>query len=193
MIGYLQGKIVDCSPTKTYIDINGLGYEVFITLFTYEKIKDAASCKLFTHLQVREDAWTLFGFYNTAEKETFQQLISISGLGAATSRVILSSINYQELAKIIANGDAKALEKVKGIGAKTAQRIILELRGKLLLTGQENINAPAHNTNENDALMALVGLGIGKSNAESAIQKVMEKEGEALPVEVLIKLALKNL
>src|SRR5690606_23374584 len=172
MIGYLQGNIVDCTPTKTYIDINGLGYEVFITLFTYEKIKDSKTCKLFTHLQIREDAWALFGFFNIAEKETFQQLISISGLGAATSRVILSSINYQELARIIANGDAKALEKVKGIGAKTAQRIILELRGKLLLDDQENNNSISHNTNENDALMALIGLGIGKPLAESAIKKV---------------------
>lgn len=193
MIGYLQGNIVDCTPTKTYIDINGLGYEVFITLFTYEKIKDSKTCKLFTHLQIREDAWALFGFFNIAEKETFQQLISISGLGAATSRVILSSINYQELARIIANGDAKALEKVKGIGAKTAQRIILELRGKLLLDDQENNNSISHNTNENDALMALIGLGIGKPLAESAIKKVIASEGENLPVELLIKLALKNL
>lgn len=193
MIGYLQGNIVDCTPTKTYIDINGLGYEVFITLFTYEKIKDSKTCKLFTHLQIREDAWALFGFFNIAEKETFQQLISISGLGAATSRVILSSINYQELTRIIANGDAKALEKVKGIGAKTAQRIILELRGKLLLDDQENNNSISHNTNENDALMALIGLGIGKPLAESAIKKVIASEGENLPVELLIKLALKNL
>lgn len=196
MIGYLEGKFVEVTPYKTYIDINGLGYEVNITLPTYEKIKDLKTGKLFTYLQVREDAWVLYGFFAMAEKELFIQLLSVSGVGAATARVILSSLSYAELSRIIANGDNKALEKVKGIGTKTAQRIILELRGKIVL--DEIAQADANNvnvqhTNNNDALNALVSLGIAKTMAENALKKVLKAEGEDLAVEDLIKLALKNL
>lgn len=196
MIGYLEGKFVEVSPSKTYMDINGLGYEVNITLPTYEKIKDLKNGKLFTYLQVREDAWVLYGFAALAEKELFIQLLSVSGVGAATARVILSSLSYSELSKIIANGDNKALEKVKGIGAKTAQRIILELRGKIVfeeIIGDDGLNVNANISNNNDALNALVSLGIAKPMAENAIKKVVKAHGDDLAVEDLIKLALKNL
>lgn len=196
MIGYLEGKFVEVSPSKTYMDINGLGYEVNITLPTYEKIKDLKNGKLFTYLQVREDAWVLYGFAALAEKELFIQLLSVSGVGAATARVILSSLSYSELSKIIANGDNKALEKVKGIGAKTAQRIILELRGKIVfeeIIGDDGFNVNANISNNNDALNALVSLGIAKPMAENAIKKVVKAHGDDLAVEDLIKLALKNL
>lgn len=194
MIGYLIGKIEGLTPSKTYIDVNGVGYEVHITLHTYEQIKDKQTCKVFVHLQIREDAWVMYGFANESEKAAFLQLLSVSGVGAVTSRIILSTLSTNDLSRIIANGDNKSLEKVKGIGAKTAQRIILELRGKLAEPEMPNINIAAHNTIANDALNALIGLGIAKANAENAIEKVKQQEAyETLSVEQFIKLALKNL
>ena len=194
MIGYLQGKLVDISPSQTFIDINGLGYEVNITLNTYAVIKEKDQVKLFTHLQVREDAWVLYGFYSLDEKEAFQKLLSVSGVGAATARIILSSLTTSDLQRIIANGDSKTLEKVKGIGAKTAQRIILELKGKLAFAEENGeIRAMMHNTLEMDALNALLGLGIPRNTADAAIAKSKQQEGEFAHVEALIKAALKNL
>lgn len=197
MIGFIEGSIEQLTPAKTFVNVNGIGYEVHISLYTYEVIKEQTQVKLYTHLQIREDAWVMYGFHNQKEKEVFLQLVSVSGVGAATARIIISSMAFQEIARIIANGDSKALEKVKGIGAKTAQRIILELRGKLLLDDADekaNINSPSHNTIKDDALNALVGLGISKQNAEQAIGKVeADQELATLKVEQLIKLALKNL
>lgn len=193
MIGYLKGAVVDLSPSQTFIDINGLGYEVHITLYTYEAIKDKKEVKLYTHLQVREDAWVLYGFSSLIEKEAFQKLLSVSGVGAAIARIILSSLTTKDLAAIISYGDAKALEKVKGIGAKTAQRIILELKGKLdvMVPDLENQTIAIVGL-ELEALQALQGLGIPKANAEKAIKKSMESE-DIDTVEMLIKTALKNL
>lgn len=194
MIGYVMGRIEELMPSKTYIDVNGVGYEVHITLHTYEQIKDKQTCKLFVHLQIREDAWVMYGFAEEIEKTAFLQLLSVSGVGAATSRIILSTLSTHDLSRIIANGDNKSLEKVKGIGAKTAQRIILELRGKMAEPTITNFNIPSHNTITNDALNALLGLGIAKANAESAIEKVKLQEGyEKYSVEQFIKIALKNL
>jgi Holliday junction DNA helicase RuvA len=197
MYGFLEGKLEHLSPSKTFLNVNGVGYELNISLYTYEVIKDLEEVRLYTHLQVREDAWVLYGFYDLKEKDIFLQLVSVSGVGAATSRVIISSIHYIEIAKIIANGDNKTLEKVKGIGAKTAQRIILDLRGKVILDNHYDdakINISSHNTIKDDALNALVSLGIPKNNAESAIAKVAQEENiDVLKVEQLIKLALKKL
>lgn len=195
MIGYLQGKLVDISPSHTYIDINGLGYEVHITLNTFAAIKEKDAVKLFTHLQVREDAWVLYGFFDLDEKEAFQKLLSVSSVGAATARIILSSLTTTDLRRIIANGDSKSLEKVKGIGAKTAQRIILELKGKLSLEklGDELVDN-THNTLEMDALNALLGLGIPRNTADAAIAKSKQQQTQDFEnVETLIKAALKNL
>lgn len=197
MIGFVEGKIEYLNPSKTFINVNGTGYEVHISLFTYEVIKELESVRLFTHLQIREDAWVMYGFADVKEKEVFLQLVSVSGVGAATARVIISSLSYVELARIVANGDSKSLEKVKGIGSKTAQRIILELRGKLLPeedVEDRKFNKASHNTIVEDALNALSGLGISKTNAEQAIAKIQQQQStEGLKVEELIKLALKNL
>lgn len=196
MIGYVKGVLQQLSPAQTYVDINGLGYEVNITLHTYEQIKSIKEpVLLYTHLQVREDAWVLYGFATLEEKDAFQKLLSVSGIGAATARILLSSLTAVDLARIIANGDSKALEKVKGIGGKTAQRIILELKGKLDVSvpDLEAGAAPALPLVEQDALNALLGLGIPKANAESAIKKSMKAGEEDFSVEALIKAALKNL
>lgn len=193
MIGYLEGKLVELTPTSTFLDINGLGYEINISLNTYNQIQGKTTCKLFTHLQVREDAWTLYGFAEKTEKEAFIKLISISGVGANTARMMLSSLTYKELYQIILSGDSKPLEKIKGIGTKTAQRIILELKGKVDFDDDmERYNLDnVHNSSNNDALYALLGLGISKPHAEAALKKIPNRN--ELPLEVLIKEALKNM
>lgn len=194
MFGYLSGKIVDLTPTMTYIDVNGVGYEVQISLHTYEAINGKEQAKLYTHLQIREDAWVMYGFATMIEKETFQKLLSVSGVGSATARILLSSLTAVDFARIVINGDAKALEKVKGIGTKTAQRIILELKEKMpdnLLTS--DLSPIIHNTNMNDALNALLGLGITKAMAESALKKTEKLVPTNATIEELIKTALKNL
>jgi len=195
MFGYLVGKLVNLSPSQTFLDVGGVGYELQLTLPTYEAIREKETCKSYTHLQIREDAWVLYGFATPDEKEAFQKLLGISGVGAATARILLSSISPSDLYRIISNGDSKALEQVKGIGAKTAQRIVLELRGKLPETiGSGEISTPLHNTPAQDALIALIGLGIAKSAAETALKKAEKQlaEGSA-HVEDWIKAALKNL
>lgn len=194
MFGYLEGKLVGLSPTHTYLDVGGVGYDMQLTLQTYEVISGKETCLLFTHLQVREDAWVLYGFATEKEREAFRQLLSVSGVGAATARILLSSLSSADLSRIVGNGDSKALEKVKGIGAKTAQRIILELKGKLPEAIPGEINTLPHNTRENDTLNALLGLGIGKSVAEVAVRKARSIAGdEDISVEDWIKSALKNL
>lgn len=192
MFAYLEGKLSYKSPSLLHMDVGGVGYELNITLHTYSRISNAEKCRLYVHLQVREDAWVLYGFADETEKATFRQLLSINGVGAATARIILSSLTADELYTIIAQEDTKALEKVKGIGAKTAQRIILELKGKLALPQSTNTLSPLqHNTTADDALNALVNLGITKSIAEVAIKKV--KDASTLSVEELIKQALRAL
>lgn len=194
MFGYLEGKLIGLTPTHTYLDVGGVGYDVQLTLHTFEIISGKETCLLFTHLQVREDAWVLYGFATEAEREAFRQLLSVSGVGSATARILLSSLSSADLSRIIGNGDSKALEKVKGIGAKTAQRIILELKGKLPESVPGEINSLPHNTKENDTLNALLGLGIGKSVAETAVKKAKTIAGtEEISVEEWIKSALKNL
>lgn len=194
MFGYLNGKLVDTTPTSTIIDVNGIGYEIQITLHTYQAIQGKESAKLYTHLQIREDAWVMYGFAQEEEREAFKKLLAVSGVGSATSRLVLSALSAAELANIIANGDAKALEKVKGIGAKTAQRIILELKGKIEVGSDlENLGGK-HNTNENDTLNALIGLGIAKGMAEAAVKKAKAlAPSDELSVEEWIKSALKQL
>ena len=191
MYAFLEGDIVHKSPSLLYLNVNGVGYEVHISLHTFSKIQHAERTRLFTHLQIREDAWVLYGFAEESERSTFRQLLSISGVGAATARIILSSLTTSELAQAVASGDAKTLERVKGIGAKTAQRIVLELKGKLAPATESQSFAGLHNSLEQDALNALVNLGISKAVAEGAIKKV--KQSDELPVEELIKQALKVL
>jgi len=192
MFAYLEGRIDYKSPSLLYLDVHGVGYEIHITLQTYARIQSVDTCRLFTHLQVREDAWVLYGFAEEEERTTFRQLLNINGVGAVTARIILSSLTPDELERAVAGEDNRTLEKVKGIGTKTAQRIILELKGKL--TRQKNTSstsAVVHNTTQEDALIALVNLGISRSVAEGAIKKV--NNASSLSIEELIKQALRVL
>lgn len=192
MYAFLEGELVYKSPSLLYLSAGGVGYEVNITLQTYSHIVNADRCRLYTHLQVREDAWVLYGFADEEERATFRQLLNINGVGAATARIILSSLTTDELERAISLEDAKTLEKVKGIGNKTALRIILELKGKLLRQkNSSTFSAPKHNTIPEDALIALVNLGISKSIAENAIKKITN--ASSLTVEELIKQALRAL
>lgn len=192
MFAFLEGNLVYKSPSVLYMAVHGVGYEVNITLQTYAKIQHMEHCKLYTHLQVREDAWVLYGFADEEERSTFRQLLNINGVGAATARIILSSLSTDELERAVSGEDAKTLERVKGIGAKTAQRIILELKGKLQKRDSAHSLSPVlHNTTQEDALIALVNLGIGKAVAEGAIKKI--SNAASLTVEELIKQALRAL
>lgn len=192
MFAYLEGLLAYKSPSLLYLSVQGVGYEVHITLQTFAKIQHLEKAKLYTHLQIREDAWVLYGFADEQERLTFRHLLAISGVGAATARLILSALTPDELHQAVATEDHRTLERVKGIGAKTAQRIVLELKGKLQLP-KNNLAIPlqGHNTIENDALNALVNLGIARAAAESALKKV--KDAASLSVEELIKQALRNL
>ncbi|PQJ10994.1 Holliday junction branch migration protein RuvA [Flavipsychrobacter stenotrophus] len=192
MYAFLEGELVYKSPSLLYLSAGGVGYEVNITLQTYSHIVNLEKCRLYTHLQVREDAWVLYGFADEEERATFRQLLNINGVGAATARIILSSLTTDELERAIFHEDAKTLEKVKGIGAKTAQRILLELKGKVLRQKDStSLSAPKHNTIPEDALIALVNLGISKAMAENAIKKITN--ASSLTVEELIKQALRVL
>lgn len=192
MYAFLEGGIAYKSPSLIYLSVGGVGYEVNITLQTYSKIQNLEKCRLYTHLQVREDAWVLYGFAEEQERATFRHLLSINGVGAATARIILSSLTTEELERAVWHEDSRTLEKVKGIGNKTAQRIILELKGKVLKQKESPQTAGVvHNTIPEDALIALVNLGIARSVAENAIKKI--DNVSSLSVEELIKQALRLL
>src|SRR6185503_20555695 len=193
MIAYLKGDFVTKSPAVVQIDVNGIGYEVQISLNTYSKILNLDKGTLFTHLLVREDAHILFGFFDKSEKEMFQQLLSVSGIGASTARMMLSYMKPEELARAIINGDIRTLEGIKGIGKKTAERLVVELKDKLAKhTPETNISTLKHNTLHSDALNALLALGINRLAADQAIQKTLVEQPN-LPLEDLIKKALRTL
>jgi Holliday junction DNA helicase RuvA len=192
MYAYLQGKFTEKSPAQVYIDVNGVGYEVNISLNTYSHIQKLEEGKLFTHLQVKEDAQVLYGFYDKAEKDIFLLLISISGVGAATARMMLSSLKPEEVTRAIVQNNVKLLESVKGIGKKTAERLVLELKDKLSKQQMgETISQGWNNSLEQDALNALVALGISKQQAEQTIQKITRADPSVSNLEDLIKKALK--
>jgi Holliday junction DNA helicase RuvA len=191
MFAFLEGDLVYKSPSLLYMAVQGVGYELNITLQTYAKIQHLEKCRLYTHLQVREDAWVLYGFADEEERATFRQLLNINGVGAVTSRIILSSLTTDELARAVSGEDSKTLERVKGIGAKTAQRIILELKGKVLSQKNTSSSPVIHNTTQEDALIALVNLGISRSVAENALKKL--NNASSLTVEEMIKQALRAL
>src|SRR5665647_2999541 len=177
MIAYLSGKFTYKNPSVVYVDVQGMGYEVNISLNTYSHIQHLAEGKLYTYLQVKEDSHTLFGFFDALEKEMFILLISVSGVGAATARMMLSSMKPAEITNAIMMNNASLLESVKGIGRKTAERLILELRDKVskLSTSLPGIQFIG-NTLEQDALNALVALGISRPAAEQAIKKIVISE-----------------
>lgn len=193
MIAYLKGDFVHKSPAVVQVEVNGVGYEVQISLNTYSKIQNLDKGILHTSLLIREDAHILYGFFDLAEKEIFQQLISVSGIGSSTARVMLSYMKPDELAKAIITGDTKTLEGVKGIGKKTAERMVLELRDKLAKQPLElNISPLKNNTLQQDALNALTALGINRIAAGQAVEKTMAANPN-LSVEELIKKALRTL
>ena len=193
MIAYLKGDFVHKTPAVVHIDVNGVGYEVQISLHTYSKIQNLDKGVLHTSLLIREDAHVLYGFFDLAEKEIFMQLISVSGIGASTARVMLSYMRPEELAKAIIQGDTKTLEGIKGIGKKTAERMVLELRDKLAKHPLEsNISPLKNNTLHQDALNALTALGISRQAASQAIEKTFAANPN-LSVEELIKMALRTL
>jgi len=194
MIAYLKGKLVYKDPTHVIIEVNGVGYQVNISLNTYSEIKDKEDIRLSTHLQIREDAHVLFGFSSEAEKSMFQNLISVNGVGPSTALVVLSYLPPPELRAAILREDAATLQAVKGIGGKTAQRLILELKDKMKKDGTEEIgSAPtSYNKMRQEALSALMTLGIAKLAAEKSIDTVLKKSGNSLTLEDLVKQALKN-
>jgi holliday junction DNA helicase RuvA len=194
MYAYLQGKFIDKTPAQVYVDVNGVGYEVNISLNTYSHIQNLDRGKLFTHLQVKEDGHVLYGFFEKAEKEIFLLVIGVSGIGAATARMMLSSLKPEEVSRAIVQSNVKLLESVKGIGKKTAERLVLELKDKLSKQSlNETISSNWSNSLEQDALNALVALGISRQQAEQAIQKVILSEPSVSKLEDLLKKALKTI
>lgn len=194
MIAYVKGDFVYKTPAVVHVDVNGMGYEVQISLNTFTSIQALNKGTLFTFLHIKEDAHTLYGFFEVAEKDMFIKLIGISGVGASTARMMLSSMKPDEIARAIIQGNARLLESIKGIGKKTAERIILELKDRLSKQSTESTISPqTNNTIEQDALNALISLGIPRASAEQAIRKVFSSGHGAEKVEDIIKQALKIL
>ena len=191
MIAQIQGKLIEKNPTELVVDCNGVGYEIKISLNTFSSMGDDEFIKVYTKLIVREDAQILYGFYSKEEREMFNLLISVSGIGPNTAMIMLSSLVPTEVAHAIQSDDVATIQSVKGIGAKTAQRVIIDLKGKVVgfNSGHENI-ANTGNTNRFDALNALVSLGFDKKAAEKTLNKLDSGEKS---VEELIKEALKQL
>ncbi len=193
MFEYIEGSLVDKNPVYCVVDVGGVGYSIQISLTTFSHLQTGARVKLYIHQVIREDANILFGFYNQRERETFRLLISVSGIGANTARMMLSSISPDDLENAIISGNAALLQSIKGIGAKTAQRVIIDLRDKI---GKEKATGEIFPVRDNrikeEALSALVILGFNKGEADKVISKILLAE-KNLPLEDLIKRALKQM
>src|SRR5690606_16942690 len=193
MISHLNGKLVEKSPTDVVIECGGVGYFVNISLHTYSSICNNENIKLYTHLQVREDAHTLYGFFEKSEREIFRLLISVSGVGASTARTMLSSMSPMQIRDAIALNDVPTIQSIKGIGAKTAQRVILDLKDKVLkIYGIDEVSEHQDNTSKNEALSALEVLGFSRKQTEKLVDRILISNPD-LSVEGIIKEALKNL
>ncbi len=196
MIAFLKGKLVHREPTQVVIDVNGVGYQLNISLQTFAEIKEQENIMLHTHLTIREDAHLLFGFSSETEKKLFQQLISVNGVGPNTAIVMLSYMNSNELKSAIVREDAAALQSIKGIGGKTALRVIIDLKDKLKKENwedtQPSIYGGPHNTLRKEALSALLTLGLPKAVAEKSVDNALKKSGNTITLEDLVKQALKN-
>ena len=196
MIAYVNGTVAYKDPAFAVIDVNGLGYEIRISLQTYTSLPELGDrCKLVTFLNIREDAHILYGFWGNDEKKLFLDLIGISGVGPSTALVMLSSLSSSEIRQGIIDEDIRLIQSIKGIGSKTAQRVILELKDKirkedLSSTGPKSVGAPS-GTVRSEALAALVTLGIPKATAEKSLDAIIKKESQDITVENLIKLALR--
>ncbi|MGQ1911563.1 Holliday junction branch migration protein RuvA [Marinifilum sp. RC60d5] len=193
MFEYIKGDLADLNPTSAVIDNNGIGYYLNISLNTYSKLSGYKSAQLFIHQVIRDDAHLLFGFIDVKEREIFRLLISVSGVGANTARMMLSSLSPSEIQTAILSNNVKTLQGVKGIGAKTAQRIIIELKDKLAKDSDiSEISLQQDNTSKDEALSALVMLGFAKNSVTKVVDKLYKANPES-SVEELIKLALKQL
>ena len=193
MITHLKGRLTEKHPTHVVIDCGGVGYFVNISLHTYSQLPSSENIQLFTHLQIKEDAHTLFGFMEASEREIFRLLLSVSGIGSSTARTMLSSMTPFQIRDAIATGDVPSIQAIKGIGAKTAQRVILDLKDKVLkIYDLDEVYPNSNNTNKEEALSALEVLGFQRKQAEKAVDKVLSQDA-SLSVEDIIKHALKNL
>jgi Holliday junction DNA helicase RuvA len=193
MITQLQGRLIEKFPTHVVIDCQGVGYEVHISLHTFGQLGDDENIRLYTHLQVREDAHTLFGFFEPMERSIFRLLISISGIGASIARTMLSSMTPNQIQQAIVHEDLAAIKAVKGIGLKTAQRVLIELKDKIQnVAGMEEISASRSNTTKEETLSALEVLGYPRRQAEKVIDNIIQSAPES-SVEALIKQALNKL
>ncbi len=196
MYAYIKGKLAEKNPAFVVLENNGIGYLINISLNTYTKIQSETEVKLHVHQQITEDAHTFYGFAEESEKQLFQQLISVSGVGCSTARMILSSMQASDIQQAIVSENVALLEKVKGIGPKTAKRMILELKDKMLKMGDgKGVQASsfAHNNIQNEALNALMALGFSRVQADAGIKKVMKAQPNINTIEALIKEALRSM
>lgn len=193
MIDYITGRVTELNPAFAVVECNGIGYSINISLNTYAVLERADSCKILIHEAIREDAWILYGFADADERNLFRHLISVSGVGAGTARMVLSSMKPADLRQAITEGDVNSIKAVKGIGLKTAQRIIVDLKDKIgKHTGTGEIIAFSDNTAREEALSALVMLGFARNSAGKAVDNLL-KEEKSLPVEEIVRRALKLL
>jgi len=193
MIAHIQGKLVEKTPTEVVIDCNGVGYQVNISLHTFSLLPSTNFVKLFTYLQIKEDAHSLFGFVEKSERELFKLLITVSGIGAGIARTMLSSLDPKQIIHAIGSGDVVTIQSIKGIGSKTAQRVILDLKEKVLkIYDLDEISMTQHNIFREESLSALEVLGYIRKNAEKVVDKILKDIPDAT-VETIIKQALKNL
>jgi len=193
MYDYIKGDVVELTPTYTVVEAGGVGYFINISLHTYSRMGSAKEILLYTHMAIREDAHTMYGFFDKTERELFRHLIGVSGVGSSTARMMLSSLSPEELRQAIITEDVNKIKSVKGIGLKTAQRIVIDLKDKL---GKEPLSGELfvlpNNTVREEALSALVMLGFAKASAQKVVDTVLKAKGE-VTVEELIKLSLKQL
>ena len=193
MITHLKGKLIEKNPTNIVVDCNGVGYSVNISLHTFSQLPSGENVKLFIHLQVREDSHTLFGFSSKVEREVFRLLISVSGIGASIARTMLSTLSPEQVMEAITQNNIAVIQSVKGIGAKTAQRVVLDLKDKIIkIYGLDEVSLVSSNTNRNEALSALETLGFARKQTEKICDDIVNKNPNA-SLETIIKLALKNL
>ena len=193
MITHLKGKLIEKNPTNIVLDCNGVGYSVNISLHTFSQLPSGENVKLFIHLQVREDSHTLFGFSSKVEREVFRLLISVSGIGASIARTMLSTLSPEQVMEAITQNNIAVIQSVKGIGAKTAQRVVLDLKDKIIkIYGLDEVSLVSGNTNRNEALSALETLGFARKQTEKICDGIVNKNPNA-SVETIIKQALKNL
>ncbi len=193
MIAHIQGKLVEKTPTEVVIDCGGVGYFINISLHTYSLLPNSDQIKLFTYLQIKEDSHSLFGFIEKSEREIFKMLLSVSGIGASIARTMLSSLEPKQIIQAIASGDVGTVQSIKGIGNKTAQRVILDLKDKVIkLYDLDEVSMVQNNTNRDEALSALEVLGFVRKTSEKVVEKIIKEDPNA-SVESIIKKALKSL